>query len=247
VSAPGAAIRTTFNGGTYADSSGTSMAAPFAAGLAGLIRSQNPTWSANLTRAQIVNTTDNIDSVNPGYAGKLGSGRINAQKAVTTAATPLFRYVSYAANGTTNAPLKAGVTSAIVATLRNDWKDASSVAATLATTSSDVTVTDASGSWGAIASGQSVANSSNAFQVSVPAGKYGLTIPFTLNIVADGINSTVTFNAMTEGAAVTVGGTLTSDTTWTNDRIYIANNVIVASGVTLTIQPGTIINSIGCD
>ena len=239
VSAPGVAIRTTFNGGTYADSSGTSMAAPFAAGLAGLIRSQNPTWSANLTRAQIVNTTDNIDSANPGYAGKLGSGRINAQKAVTTAATPLFRYVSYAANGTTNAPLKAGATSTIVVTLRNDWKDVAAVAATLTTTSSDVTITDASGSWGAIASGQSVANSSNTFQVSVPAGKYGLTIPFTLNIVADGVNSTVTFSAKTESATVTVGGTLTTQT-WTNDHTYVVvNNVGVGAGHILTIQPGT--------
>ena len=241
VSAPGEAIRTTFSGGTYADSSGTSMAAPFVAGLAGLIRSQNPSWSANLTRAQIVNTTDNIDGVNPGYEGKLGSGRINAQMGVTTAPIPLFRYVSYAANGTTNAPLQTGATSTIAVTLVNDWKDASSVTATLTTTSSDVTITDASGSWGAIVSGQSVANSSNTFQVSVPAGKYGLTIPFTLNILADGVASTVTFNAMTEGVSVTVGGTLASDTTWTNDRIYIANNVTVDTGVTLTIQPGTVI------
>lgn len=241
VSAPGEAIRTTFSGGTYADSSGTSMAAPFVAGLAGLIRSQNPTWSANLTRAQIINTTDNIDGVNPGYEGKLGSGRINAQTGVTTAPIPLFRYVSYTANGTTNAPLQAGATSTIAVTLVNDWKDASSVTATLTTTSSDVTITDASGSWGAIASGQSVANSSNTFQVSVPAGKYGLNIPFTLNILADGVASAVTFNAMMEGAAVTVGGTLASDTTWTNDRIYIANNVTVDTGVTLTIQPGTVI------
>jgi subtilisin family serine protease len=242
VSAPGEAIRTTFSGGTYADSSGTSMAAPFVAGLAGLIRSQNPTWSANLTRAQIVNTTDNIDGVNPGYAGKLGSGRINAQRAVTTTATPLFRYVSYAANGTTNVPLKAGATSAIAVTLRNDWKDASSVAATLTTTSSDVTITDANGSWGAIASGQSVANGSDMFQVFVPAGKYSLTIPFTLNVIADGWISSFNFTTTTEPQTITVGGMLTTDTVWTNDRIYIVvNDLGVASGVTLTIQPGTVV------
>ena len=240
VSAPGEAIRTTFSGGTYADSSGTSMAAPFVAGLAGLIRSQNPTWSANLTRAQIINTTDNIDGVNPGYEGKLGSGRINAQMGVTTAPIPLFRYVSYTANGTTNAPLQTGATSAIAVTLVNHWKDASSVTATLTTTSSDVTITDASGSWGAIASGQSVANSSNTFQVSVLAGKYGLTIPFTLNIIADGINSTVTFNATTESVAVNISGAIASNTTWTNDRIYhVTGNTVVNPGVTLTIQPGT--------
>lgn len=41
---------------------------------------------------------------------------------------------------------------------------------------------------------------------------------------------------------VSVTGILTSDTTWTNDNIYQLNQkVVVDAGVTLTIQPGTII------
>ena len=88
VSAPGENIRTTFTGGGYGNASGTSMASAFVSGLAGLLRSLHPNWSANLVRAQVINTTDNIDGVNHGYEGKLGSGRINAQKAVTTPATP---------------------------------------------------------------------------------------------------------------------------------------------------------------
>jgi len=240
VCAPGENIRTTFMGGGYGNASGTSLAAAFVSGLAGLLRSQNPTWSANLTRAQIVNTTDNIDGANPGYEGKLGSGRINAQKAVTIAATPLFRYVSYAANELMNASLKGGATNAIAVTLRNDWKDASSVNATLSTTSTDVSVTKGDASYGAIASGQSISNNWDAFQVSVPAGRYGLTIPFTLNVVADGSISSFNFTVATEPQTMTVAGMLTSDTVWTNNRIYIiTNDVGVSNGVTLTIQPGT--------
>ena len=41
---------------------------------------------------------------------------------------------------------------------------------------------------------------------------------------------------------VPVTGTLTEDTTWTNDNIYQLNQkVVVGAGVTLTIQPGTIV------
>jgi subtilisin family serine protease len=242
MSAPGENIRTTFTGGGYGDASGTSVAAPFVSGLAGLLRSQHPTWSANLTRAQILNTTDNIDGVNPSYAGQLGSGRINAQKAVTAAAVPVVRFVSYAANGTTNAPLKAGTTSAMAVTLRNDWRDAASVSATLTTTSGDVTIIDANGSWGAIASGQSKANSADPFQIAVKAGGYGLNIPFTLNVVADGLLSTLTFTVTTESQAVNVSGVISADTVWTNDRTYhVTGNVLVNPGVTLTIQAGTVV------
>ena len=99
VAAPGENILTTFNNGGYGSASGTSMAAPFASGLAGLIRSQHADWSANQVRAQIIQTTDNIDAANPGLAGKLGSGRVNANKAVTTAAQPLLTIKTYTANG----------------------------------------------------------------------------------------------------------------------------------------------------
>ena len=41
---------------------------------------------------------------------------------------------------------------------------------------------------------------------------------------------------------VSVTGAITSDTTWSNDNIYVLNQkVVVGDGVTLTIQPGTII------
>lgn len=242
VSAPGEIITTTFSGGGYGSASGTSMSAPFAAGLAALLRSQFPGWPANEIRGQIIQTTDNIDSINPTYVGKLGSGRINAQKAMVTTPSPLIRFVDYAGNGQINGSLKVGTTVPLAITLRNDWKNVASINATLSTSSTDVSITKASASWGAIASGQSVANNSDSFQVTVPAGKYSLAIPFALNIVADGVNSTFAFTATTESQAVNVGGILTSNTMWTNDRVYIAtSNVIVRSDITLTIQPGTVV------
>jgi subtilisin-like proprotein convertase family protein len=72
---------------------GTSMATPVAAGVAALIWSQNPTWTREQVAAQILATSDNIDNRNVanGKAGLLGTGRVNAARAVTeTAGAPFF-------------------------------------------------------------------------------------------------------------------------------------------------------------
>jgi subtilisin family serine protease len=89
VSAPGQDILTTSDGGGYQSQSGTSLATPFVSGLAGLLRSQHPEWSPDVVREQIVRTADDIDGLNPGLEGQLGSGRINAARAVTAAERPL--------------------------------------------------------------------------------------------------------------------------------------------------------------
>jgi thermitase len=91
VSAPGRDILTTFVGGGYKSRSGTSLATPFVSGLAGLLRSQHPEWSPATVRAQIINTADDIDDLNPVFEGQMGSGRINAARAVTVAVSLLDR------------------------------------------------------------------------------------------------------------------------------------------------------------
>ncbi|HEQ98875.1 MAG TPA: hypothetical protein ENO22_05995 [candidate division Zixibacteria bacterium] len=86
ISAPGSSIYSTYsNHGspTYASLSGTSMATPMVAGVCALIKSRN----TDLTRVEIegilFNTADDIDALNPAYAGLLGAGRINSNGAVT--------------------------------------------------------------------------------------------------------------------------------------------------------------------
>ncbi|MCB0395774.1 MAG: S8 family serine peptidase [Flavobacteriales bacterium] len=86
VSAPGTNIYSTGYPSSYYNNTGTSMSAPLVSGLAGLLLSINP----NLTPAQvkqcITSTAVNIDNLNPSYAGKLGSGRIDARAAAECAA-----------------------------------------------------------------------------------------------------------------------------------------------------------------
>lgn len=65
--------------------SGTSLAAPIVAGIVALVKSAYPEMSSNEVVRKIVGSTDDIyaDHRNDGLEGLLGSGRVNAYKALT--------------------------------------------------------------------------------------------------------------------------------------------------------------------
>ncbi len=90
VSAPGADIvSTNFNNG-YINLQGTSMASPHVAGLASLLKGFN-TNLANDDIEQIIRlTTDDANSANgfPGFDNQMGTGRINAQRALQSLQAP---------------------------------------------------------------------------------------------------------------------------------------------------------------
>ena len=91
VSAPGASIYSSVCGGSqqYDYKSGTSMACPLVAGLCGLMLSQNASLSPAQLEACLKSSCDNIYGVNPNYQAQLGTGRINAYKALNCI-KPLF-------------------------------------------------------------------------------------------------------------------------------------------------------------
>lgn len=80
IAAPFQDIRTLSADGGYLTRNGTSFSAPFVSGLLGVLMS-NYGWSRDEAVAAILTTADNLDSVNPDYAGLLGAGRINADRA----------------------------------------------------------------------------------------------------------------------------------------------------------------------
>jgi predicted outer membrane repeat protein len=64
--------------------SGTSMACPYVAGVAGLLLAGYPDSPMDVIVAKLVGTADDISQVNPGYEGLLGSGRVNAYEALAS-------------------------------------------------------------------------------------------------------------------------------------------------------------------
>ncbi|MFH1826044.1 MAG: S8 family serine peptidase [bacterium] len=82
VSAPGTSVYTTRWEGGYIEMSGTSFSCPIVAGLTGLIKSAYPTLTNSEIMDMVILTTDSIDSLNPSFVGRLGSGRVNAYLAV---------------------------------------------------------------------------------------------------------------------------------------------------------------------
>jgi len=81
----------------YALYSGTSMACPQVTGLVGLVASWYPAYTNTEIVDQIVFTTDNIDALNPGYVGALGTGRINDYRALTVPLAPDFEIIKMSA------------------------------------------------------------------------------------------------------------------------------------------------------
>ena len=82
ISAPGSNIRSCTAGTGYISMSGTSMASPHVAGLLGLMKSYVPAASNQDIINCLYSSADDISSVNSGYNGQLGAGRINAYQAL---------------------------------------------------------------------------------------------------------------------------------------------------------------------
>ncbi|MBN2012673.1 S8 family serine peptidase [candidate division KSB1 bacterium] len=129
-------LSTAFNN-TYASYQGTSMASPIVAGLAGLVKSAHPDWSNVDVMMQIINTTDSIDDLNPAYAGKLGTGRVNAYRALTETPPeiPKIKLLSTRMDdsefGNGNGLVEAGETIELIAEFENIMGTATNTVASL--------------------------------------------------------------------------------------------------------------------
>jgi len=179
--------------GGYAFMTGTSMAAPLAAGVAALIKAQHPTWNGRKVGEQLRATCDNIDAANsPDLAFRLGKGRINAFRAVTEN-PPSVRIASYTFTDTDgNGQLNRGETATLSLVLHNYRASSASLSLTLASATSDVVVVDGIQTVGALAEDA---------EVSLPAA-------FSFNV-----SSTATLGTLAE-LRVNMSGPGYSDFQW---------------------------------
>lgn len=83
VTAPGSSVRSTRNGGTYGNGSGTSYASPIAAGVGAMIYSFDPTFSPDDVQDILYNSVDDLGAT--GRDDFFGRGRVNTHNAMLLA------------------------------------------------------------------------------------------------------------------------------------------------------------------
>lgn len=191
VSAPGSGIYSTIiDGNGYASFNGTSMASPIAAGVAGLIKSVHPTLTAEELKDRLELTCDNIDALNPGYEGWLGSGRVNAFRGTMYDQIPNLSVIEVTAleqSGDGDGIANPGEVISLMIQLENDefWENATNINATLSCNIPEVTITTDETTYPDIAAGYNGWNSGDPFIFETPAELSDYTIPFTLSISAN--------------------------------------------------------------
>jgi subtilisin family serine protease len=200
VSAPGSSILSTAYSNTYDSWDGTSMASPVAAGVVGLIWANNPAWNNTQVATQLMMTTDNIDASNPSYAGLLGTGRINAYKALSTTPVPLVKYQSHLVIDGGNGIAEAGESVFLSLSLKNWWGDAASVSATIHSDDYAVQIGTATAGYGGINGGNT--NSVSGFDFTVDNTALPHWAMFTVDISADAQSRTDTFYVQIEKSPI---------------------------------------------
>lgn len=151
VCAPGTTINATYPTNSYSSLTGTSMASPFAAGVAGIIKSYFPTYTALQVGERLKVTCDNIYPLHsPVYAYKLGNGRVNLFKALTNANTPSVVMTSRTVVDNNDNTFVANDTMRISGDFTNYLAPTVNLTATLSSTSPFVTVLDGATTLGAV-------------------------------------------------------------------------------------------------
>ena len=196
VMAPGWEVLSTNFGGGYVAWSGTSMAAPGAAGVCLLIRSMMPELSAAEVETVLVNSCDNIYPQNPGYAwGLLGYGRVNAFAAMNLIAPNLsLSSMEIIDDGNNDGRADPGETCDLIIDILNDpsAQPAENIQGVIACEDAAVTLINTTSTYGDIPPGSSVSNTGNPFEFSV-----GPTEPhfadFTLTLSGGGFSTVIPF------------------------------------------------------
>ncbi|MDF2435681.1 MAG: Subtilisin-like serine protease [Bacteroidota bacterium] len=200
VCAPGENIYATYPTNTYTYQSGTSMAAPCAAGAAAIIKSFYPSYNALQIGEQLKVTCDNIYSLNAtAYANRLGEGRVNLYKALTQTASPSVVLTSRTDTDGNDETYLPNDTLKIRGNFINYLAPASNVVVTLNAiggTSSSVTILDGSTTLGAMGTLATANNNADPFTVRIkPTAPLNTVVQFRLTYAdaATGYNQTEYF------------------------------------------------------
>jgi subtilisin family serine protease len=167
ISAPGSSILNTWKGNSYTNLNGTSMATPHVAGVAGLVKATFPHYTPDQIIQRIRMSADNIDDKNPFFKGLLGSGRLNAYRALTIS-SPAVRIVSKEledSNG--NVALELGEKVKLIITVKNYLDPVHNLEVSLSSTSNYINVTQESFNLGALGTLEEASNIAIPFEFEI--------------------------------------------------------------------------------
>ena len=163
---PATAILTTSQrdgGERYVFWRGTSMASPMVAGAFALLKSWFPNRPASWLIDDLLKSADNIDDINPSYAGELGTGRVNVYNAIARNIFPYVVidtsfYIITDDNG--NSELNPGESGYIRLTLANKptWLKSEDTKVTISSVSPAISFSDQNADFGEIADGSKRVN-----------------------------------------------------------------------------------------
>jgi len=174
ICAPGVSVLSTYPGNQYAEMDGTSMACPFAASVAILLRAKYPGKNVDEIRGLLLDGADDISNINPAYRNLLGRGRINAYRSLQMGnrAAITIESIQVSADADNSGRLDPGEEGELTIWIsnRDDAAAADSVAIILSCSDETVTIENDTISLQGIQPGEAVSNSEEPFRVSARGG-----------------------------------------------------------------------------
>jgi serine protease len=167
IAAPGEDIVSCWLNGTYTNSSGTSMSAPVAAGVAAMIKAVFPNYSALQIRAQMQETADNVDAANPDHIGQLGAGRVNMFRAITDSTTPGVLMIDYQITDNDDDAFIKGDTLSIGIKIKNYLKPVNSLQASISSVYNKTEIIEGNKTFPALSTFDEADNFLDGFKVRV--------------------------------------------------------------------------------
>ncbi|MEJ5306591.1 MAG: S8 family serine peptidase [Ignavibacteria bacterium] len=194
VNAPGTALYNTWGSNSYAQLTGTSMASPLVAGIAGLVRAKYPFLTPEQAAEKIRVGCDDNYNVNTSYRYMLGKGRVNAWRALQDSINTSVRMLSYqlsdnAPLGNGNEILEANEQAEIKIVFKNILNSTSNLNITLTSLTSGISVINGSFNAGTKSSGEVFNNYTAPFKIQASSSiSYDLNVRLLLNF-SDGTYS----------------------------------------------------------
>ena len=187
VSAPGESIWTTSGSGSYSFSSGTSVAAPIVSGVAGVVSAHFPAHTNEQVVALIKATTDDINSSNPTYVDKLGTGRVNLFKALTAVSPKYMELDSVGFTDDNYGVYAVGDTVYLSALFQNLLSNVTGISINITTASPYINIADASATLPDLNTLDTASNYNDPFVLEVVGSpSYNQLVELEINIVASG-------------------------------------------------------------